>query len=63
MRRFLKIIKKIIDISCGSGHMGLINNKNQLLMVGRGKEGQLGRADMIESSAGSRSLPRLIEFF
>ena len=32
-------------------------------MVGRGKEGQLGRADMIESSAGSRSLPRLIEFF
>lgn len=32
-------------------------------MVGRGKEGQLGRADKIESSAGYRTLPRLVEFF
>lgn len=43
--------------------MALITEENELYMVGKGRDGQLGRADLIESSASYRTFPRLVEFF
>lgn len=35
--------QKIVQISCGGGHTAMVTDKNKLLMMGRGREGQLGR--------------------
>jgi hypothetical protein len=43
--------------------MGLISDKHELYMVGKGRDGQLGRAEKIESSASYRTLPRVVEYF
>lgn len=43
---------KIIKISCGGGHTAMITATNKLLMMGRGREGQLGREQIDESNSG-----------
>jgi alpha-tubulin suppressor-like RCC1 family protein len=43
--------------------MGVITTDHQLFMVGKGRDGQLGRAEHTESSASCRTLPRLVDFF
>lgn len=55
--------KKVSIVSCGNGHTALITEKGELFMFGRGKEGQLGREEANESSAGYRTNPRVVETF
>jgi alpha-tubulin suppressor-like RCC1 family protein len=55
--------KKISVVSCGNGHTALITEKGELYMFGRGKEGQLGREEENESSAGYRTTPKHVEAF
>lgn len=50
-------------ISCGGGHTAVITEKGELLMFGRGKEGQLGQEESIQSSAGYRTEPGAVETF
>ena len=42
---------------CGGGHTGIIS-KGRLLMFGRGRDGQLGRGDVVESMAAFRTEPK-----
>eukprot|EP00743_Colponemidia_sp_Colp-15_P007616 GILK01008241.1.p1 GENE.GILK01008241.1~~GILK01008241.1.p1 ORF type:complete len:504 (+),score=62.28 GILK01008241.1:62-1573(+) len=53
----------ISTVSCGSGHTAVLHANGDLYMFGRGRDGQLGRADMLESIASSRASPLLVEFF
>ena len=55
--------KKVNVISCGAGHTAVITENGELFMFGRGKEGQLGREESIESSAGYRTTPKEVETF
>ena len=55
--------QKISLISCGNGPTAVITDKGELFMFGRGKEGQLGREESNESSAGYRTTPKVIETF
>ena len=59
--KLLEFEKKIKSISCGNGHTAFISADNQLYMFGRGREGQLGRADTLESSVTYRTKPQLVE--
>ena len=40
------------QISCGGSHTGLLVEDGTLLMMGRGREGQLGREQNDEGSSG-----------
>lgn len=42
-RKINNIGDKIVQISCGGGHTAMVTASNKLLMMGRGREGQLGR--------------------
>ena len=42
-RRLVQLNHKIRSISCGGAHTALLSEAGRLLMVGRGREGQLGR--------------------
>lgn len=55
--------KAVSLISCGNGHTAIVTDKGELYMFGRGKEGQLGREESIESAAGYRTTPKEIESF
>lgn len=55
--------KKIVAADCGSSHTGVITNDGELYMFGRGREGQLGRADAIESSVTYRTTPQRVSTF
>ena len=55
--------QKLINLSLGNGHSGIISDKGELFMFGRGREGQLGREDSVESNAGYRTTPKLVETF
>ncbi|KAF8822073.1 regulator of chromosome condensation (RCC1) repeat-containing protein [Cardiosporidium cionae] len=50
-------------VSCGGAHTAVIVDGCRIFMFGRGREGQLGRADNVESIAVSRSLPVEVEYF
>ena len=41
--RKINIDSKIYSISCGGGHTALLTANGLLYMMGRGREGQLGR--------------------
>ena len=47
-------------IACGGGHTGLITADNELLLFGRGRDGQLGRGDELESIAAYRTEPKVV---
>jgi len=59
----LEFPKKVVEVSCGGGHTGIVTSDGELHMFGRGREGQLGRADNIESTATYRVSPQKIETF
>jgi len=40
-----------------------VTKNDELFMFGRGKEGQLGRGESIESEASYRTTPRQVEYF
>jgi hypothetical protein len=50
--RKIALQAKIKAISCGSAHTALVTVTGKLLMVGRGREGQLGREQKDESNSG-----------
>ncbi len=59
----LEFNKKISSVDCGSSHAGFVTNDGELYMFGRGREGQLGRADMLESTVSYRVTPQKVENF
>jgi hypothetical protein len=54
---------KIRSVACGGGHTAALTEAGELYMWGRGRDGQLGLADHLESVAAYRSSPRLLDFF
>ena len=48
---------------CGGGHTGLITDTGDLYLMGRGRDGQLGRGGKVESIATPRAEPTLVEYF
>jgi len=61
--KMLEFNKKIVSVDCGSSHTGVVTNDGELYMFGRGREGQLGRADAIESSVTYRVTPQKVHTF
>lgn len=60
--------RKVVDVAAGGGHSACIVKDdgvdNPLLFIfGRGRQGQMGRANNVESVAVYRSLPVLVDFF
>ena len=51
---------KVVDASCGGGHALVLTDEGTLLAFGRGRNGQLGRADRLESVASYRSTPQRV---
>jgi alpha-tubulin suppressor-like RCC1 family protein len=52
---------KVKSISCGGAHTALLTEAGRLLMVGRGREGQLGREQKDESNSGYTLLVKEVE--
>ena len=48
---------------CGGGHTGVVTIDGDLFLMGRGRDGQLGRGNVVESIAAYRATPTLCEFF
>jgi len=55
--------KKIMQVACGGSHTGAIDEHGQLYMWGKGRDGQLGRGDQLESVAAYRAEPVLVPYF
>eukprot|EP00808_Paulinella_micropora_P007466 g61948.t1 len=55
--------KKVVGVSCGGGHTAAVDSEGNLYIWGRGRDGQLGRADHIESVAAYRDKPVTVEYF
>lgn len=60
-RKIANLKEKIKGIHCGGAHTALITESGQLLMVGRGREGQLGREQLDESSGGYTLMVKKVE--
>jgi RCC1 and BTB domain-containing protein len=60
-RRIATLKNKVKSISCGGAHTALLMEDGKLLMVGRGREGQLGREQMDESSGGYTLTPKEVQ--
>lgn len=53
---------KILKVVCGGGHTGVISAVDKsLYLFGRGRDGQLGRGDEIESMAAYRTEPKRVD--
>ena len=50
-------------VKCGAGHTGIVTKQGDLYLMGRGRDGQLGRGDKLESVATERTVPTLVEYF
>ena len=44
---------KVVQVSCGNGHTSALTSDGYLFIWGRGRDGQIGRADKLESIAGN----------
>uniref|UniRef100_A0A7S1T831 RCC1-like domain-containing protein n=1 Tax=Compsopogon caeruleus TaxID=31354 RepID=A0A7S1T831_9RHOD len=53
--------ERIIQAACGGGHSGAVSNHGTLFLWGRGRDGQLGRGNSIESIAAYRTKPRPVD--
>jgi len=51
-RKINNLKERIVKISCGGGHTAMITATSRLLVMGRGREGQLGREQVDESNSG-----------
>lgn len=56
-----KFAPKAIKVVCGGGHTAILTDQNELYITGRGRDGQLGRADVLESVAVSRYIPTKVD--
>merc|ERR1712228_34177 len=59
---------RVIDVAAGGGHSACIvedvkKRKKQLWIFGRGRHGQIGRANNVGSVAANRPLPVVVDFF
>lgn len=55
----MNIEKKVKQVKCGGGHTGVIAADGEdVYFFGRGRDGQLGRGDGIESIAAYRTDPK-----
>ena len=50
----------VTAVACGGGHTAALDGARQLWLFGRGRSGQLGRGDQVESTAAYRPLPTLV---
>lgn len=50
-------------VKCGAGHTGIITDDGDLYLMGRGRDGQLGRGGALESVATERNVPTLVQYF
>jgi alpha-tubulin suppressor-like RCC1 family protein len=50
----------VTAVACGGGHTAALDGARQLWLFGRGRSGQLGRGDQLESIAAYRPLPTLV---
>lgn len=55
--------ENVVDISCGGGHVAALTKDNKVFMWGRGRSGQLGRGNSLESIAAYRTSPVQVGFF
>jgi alpha-tubulin suppressor-like RCC1 family protein len=60
-RKIANLKSKVKAISCGGAHTALLTEAGKLLMVGRGREGQLGREQKDESNSGYTLLAKEVE--
>lgn len=60
IQKFQDFAKKV---KCGAGHTGIVTKDGDLYLMGRGRDGQLGRSEGLESSATERTVPTLVEYF
>ncbi len=51
-----------VDVACGGGHTAVLDADASLWMFGRGRDGQLGRGDKLESVAAGRDRPMHLDF-
>lgn len=60
-RKIANLKARVRRISCGGAHTALLTEAGRLLMVGRGREGQLGREQKDESNSGYTLLVKEVE--
>jgi alpha-tubulin suppressor-like RCC1 family protein len=53
----------VVKVAAGAGHSAFVAENGVLFMCGRGRSGQLGRGDQLESLAAQRTLPVEVAFF
>eukprot|EP00831_Metopus_contortus_P085511 TRINITY_DN995_c0_g1_i6.p1 TRINITY_DN995_c0_g1~~TRINITY_DN995_c0_g1_i6.p1 ORF type:complete len:171 (-),score=44.80 TRINITY_DN995_c0_g1_i6:34-501(-) len=62
-KKIEKFNEKASKICCGGGHTAILTTNNELYLFGRGRDGQLGKGDMLESVASSHLVPTKVEYF
>ena len=55
--------QKAKRVVCGGGHTAILTPEGDLYLFGRGRDGQLGRGDVLESVAASRYTPTKVTLF
>lgn len=55
--------RPVVQVSCGGGHVACVLDNGKLMIWGRGRNGQLGRGDQVESVASPRLTPVECTFF
>jgi alpha-tubulin suppressor-like RCC1 family protein len=58
---FIEEKEKITDVAAGASHSGCISEDGKLYLFGKGRSGQLGRGDQLESNAAYRVRPVKVE--
>ena len=60
----LNFNQEVSKVACGGGHTGIITKDGgTLYLFGRGRDGQLGRGDEVESGAAFRTEPKEVTSF
>jgi alpha-tubulin suppressor-like RCC1 family protein len=54
---------KVRKVKCGGGHTGLLSEEGDLYLMGRGRDGQIGRGDQLESVAQHHMTPARVDYF
>ena len=57
------LVQQLLQAACGGGHTVLLTDAGETWCFGRGRSGQLGRADSLESIAAYRTTPVSVDFF
>jgi len=59
----VQLDSKVGKVACGGGHTAFLTQENELWMCGKGRDGQLGRGDQLESIAFSKTTPLKVTCF